>query len=492
MDLDEQVRIGESAEESYASIFNGKWDTGEKRKKEDRETIRIDKNEFRWTVFKEYEPQKKLDHVTRYVFPFLKDLNEETSPYARHMKSANFFLPSPVLLEDAMAAIDDIFDYIKSDSDKGQKFQDTQGDFYEYLLSELKNAGKNGQFRTPRHLIRYLVEILDPDITDKICDPASGTGGFLLAAYQYILTKHSSTNQKIQDENGFFNGLGDQIKDEKNWDKLKRETFYGYDIDSGMVRIGLMNLMLHGISYPQIENEDTLSKKYEDKYMDSDYSIVLANPPFTGKISKGEKSDQFRIDSNSTELLFVERIVKMLKPGGKGGVIIPEGVLFGSSKANKQVREILLKDCQLDAVISLPSGVFKPYTGVKTAILVFTKVQPDSQQFHTEKVWFYQLQSDGYSLDDNRRKLKEKPLSAAVSDWRERDANSLQTERKGQHFYVPLAEIQINDYDLSFNRYKEFQYEAQMYDPPKKILESLMRLEKEILNDMDELNGFIG
>lgn len=489
MDIDEKERI-EFGGGKYDSIFDGEWDTGEK--DSDDKPIMIDKNELRWTVFKEYETQQKFDHVTKYVFPFLKTLNENTSPYARHMKNANFFMPTPALLEDAIVAIDDIFDYIKKEHDDGQKFQDTQGDMYEYLLSELKNAGKMGQFRTPRHLIRFLVEVLDPDLNDTICDPASGTGGFLLAAYQYILTKHSSEKSKIKDENGFYNGLGDKISDKEYWAKLRKRTFYGYDIDSGMVRIGLMNLMLHGISFPHIENEDTLSKKYEENYQDSEHSIVLANPPFTGKISKVEKSDQFRIDTNSTELLFVERIMKMLQPGGKGGVIIPEGVLFGSSTANKQLREILLKDCQLEAVISLPSGVFKPYTGVKTAMLVFTKVQQDAQQFHTEKVWFYELLSDGYSLDDNRRRLKDNPLPEAVSNWKKRSELSSEEERRGQHFFVPLEEIQQTDYDLSFNRYKEFVYEEQEYDPPKQILESLMKLEKEILEDMEELNGLIG
>ncbi len=489
MDSDEVDRTAFS-EDNYTSIFEGTWDTGEK--DTEGNSILINKEELRWTVFKEYETERKLKHVTQYVFPFLKELNEENSPYARHMKSANFFMPSALLLEDAMLAIDDIFEYIERDKKEGQAFQDTQGDVYEYLLSELKNAGKNGQFRTPRHLIRFLVEVLDPDLGDRICDPAAGTGGFLVAAYQHILAKHSSEEKKVEDDNGFYNGIGDQIKDEKFWDQLKKETFYGYDIDAGMVRIGLMNLMLHGITYPHIENLDTLSNKYEENYQDGQFSVVLANPPFTGKISKNDKSDAFRISSNSTELLFLERIMNMLQPGGKGGVIIPEGVLFGSSNAVKQLREILLRDCQLEAVISLPSGVFKPYTGVKTAMLVFVKAQKNSNEFHTEKVWFYDLQSDGYSLDDNRRRLKDSPLPEAVSDWEKRKENSSETERKGRHFYVPLEEIQKNDFDLSINRYKEFVYEEQDYDPPKEILASLINLEKEILKDMEGLKDLVG
>lgn len=485
-DTDEQERA-EFAGESFTSIFSGYT-----------ETIRADQpytisNEsMRWSKFKEYDPQRKFDHVKDHVFPFIKNLDGETSPFARHMDNAVFMLPSPALLEDAMNAIDEIFASVQEEQSQGQEFQDTQGDVYEYLLSELKEAGKNGQFRTPRHLIRFLVEILDPGLEDRICDPACGTGGFLLAAYQYILARYSSDSMKVEDDNGFFNGKGDKIKDNKFWEKLRTDTFFGFDIDPTMVRIGLMNLMLHGINQPQIENIDTLSKKYDDNYPDGQYSMVIANPPFTGKISKGEMSDQFRVGGNSSELLFVERIVKMLQAGGKAAVIIPEGVLFGSSKNNKLVREILLKDCQLEAMISLPAGAFKPYTGVKTSVLVFTKVEHDAQEFHTEKVWFYELSSDGYSLDDNRRKLNEKPLPEAVIDWKESATKSTEEARKGKHFYVPLAELEANDYDLSFNRYKAFEYEEQTYDPPKEILARLIGLEEEILRDMQELNDLIG
>ncbi|WP_289029166.1 type I restriction-modification system subunit M [uncultured Algoriphagus sp.] len=486
----EEIEKHQFSGTAYESIFDGDWDTG--KIDGEKKPILIPKEELRWTNFKERETQDKYDHVKENVFPFIKSLNPKKSQFSKHMENAVFLIPSPNLLEDAIKSIDDIFKYIQSDRNKGQEFQDTQGDVYEYLLSELKESGKNGQFRTPRHLIRFLVEIIDPDRNDRICDPASGTGGFLLSAYQYILAKHTSEKDLIEDEDGFYHGKGDKIKDPKYWEKLWDDTFFGFDIDPTMVRIGLMNLMLHGIKVPHIENADTLSKKYEDRFQDGAYSVVLANPPFTGKISKTEKSDQFRVNTNSTELLFVDRIMKMLQTGGKGGVIIPEGVLFGSSKANKQLRELLLKDCQLEAVISLPSGVFKPYTGVKTAILIFTKAQQGSQQFHTEKVWFYQLQSDGYSLDDNRRRLKDKPLPEAVQLWKERAEKSTTEERKGQHFFVPLEEIKENDYDLSFNRYKEFFYEEQRYDPPKKILEALMALEKEILRDMEELNDLVG
>lgn len=485
----EEKEFTESRGKKYKSIFAGKWDTGKKDEKG--RSIKISKDELRWINFKEQDAQDKYDHVKENVFQFIKTLNPKQSQFSKHMENAVFLIPTPNLLEDAMKSIDEIFSYIQNDRSNGQEFQDTQGDVYEYLLSELKESGKNGQFRTPRHLIRFLVEIIDPDINDRICDPACGTGGFLLSTYQYILAKHTQKKNLIEDEDGFFNGKGDKIKDHNIWDKLWTDTFFGFDMDATMVRIGLMNLILHGIKIPHIEKTDTLSQMYEDNFENEFYSIVLANPPFTGKISKADKSEKFRVNTNSTELLFVDRIIKMLQTGGKGGVIVPEGVLFGSSKANKHLRELLLKDCQLEAVISLPSGVFKPYAGVKTSMLIFTKVQQNSEQFHTEQVWFYELLSDGYSLDDKRRKLKKKPLPIAIKKWSDRHNKNTNATRKGQHFYVPLDEVKSNDYDLSFNRYKEFVYKEQTYDPPKKILEALVTLEKEILEDMEELKDLI-
>jgi type I restriction enzyme M protein len=254
-----------------------------------------------------------------------------------------------------------------------------------------------------------------------------------------------------------------------------------------MVRLALMNLMMHGIDNPQIDFKDSLSKSYNEAGQND---IVLANPPFTGKIDRGDVNTSLRIDSPASELLFLDRISSMLRAGGKAAVIIPEGVLFGSSNAQKQTREILLKDNQLEAVISLPSGAFKPYTGVKTAILVFTKVEENSKTWHTEKVWFYELKSDGYSLDDNRRRLNDLPLPEAKLAFDSR--NRTKTVNRKSYFFVPILEIQGNDLDLSYNRYKEYEYVEQKYDPPKEILAKLMALEKEILKDMEELNGLIG
>jgi len=251
--------------------------------------------------------------------------------------------------------------------------------------------------------------------------------------------------------------------------------------------LGLMNLMMHGIDNPKIDYKDSLSKSYNEA---EQYDIVLANPPFTGKIDRDDINTSLRINSSSSELLFLDRISSMLRKDGKAAVIVPEGVLFGSSKAQKQTKEILLKDNQLEAVISLPKGTFKPYTGVKTAILVFTKVEEKSKTWHTEKVWFYELRSDGYSLDDNRRRLKDFPLPEAKRAFDSRN-KTLAKDRK-IHFFVPIDEIQENDLDLSFNRYKEYVYTEQPYEPPKEILAKLMNLEKEILSDIEELNSLIG
>jgi type I restriction enzyme M protein len=462
------------AEHEYKSIFEGNDDC-------------------RWSHFSLLDPDSMLKLVSEKAFPLIKTINDPSQPYTRYMKDAIFIINNSALLDEAVKAINEIYDEIKIQQDAGQQFQDTQGDVYEYLLNELSQSGKNGQFRTPRHLIQFMCEIIDPDWTDKICDPACGTGGFLVGAYQHILTKYSSPEEITEDENGlrrFKKYGGDTITRIEVWDTLREKTFYGFDLDQTMVRIGLMNLMLHGIKIPNIENTDTLSKKYDQNYADGEYSVIMANPPFTGRIDKGGMSDRLKIDGTQSELLFLVRISKMLRSGGKAAVIIPEGVLFGGGKAQKATREILLKDNQLEAVISLPSGAFKPYTGVKTAILIFTKVEEDSQQWHTEKVWFYELANDGYSLDDNRRKLAENPLPVAVEAYKTR-ATTTPEERKA-HFFVPLAEIQANDLDLSYNRYRKFEYEEQTYQPPQEILKELFVLEDEIRIEMEELKNLIG
>ena len=449
------------------------------------------KQELRWNNFKRITPtDKMLEHVRYNVFPFIKTLNGDTSPFTKHMSNAVFIIEKPTLLFEAINKIEEIFIEIEKDaSEGGHTFQDIQGDVYEMLLSEIAQAGKNGQFRTPRHIIKLMAELVEPQLGNKIADPACGTAGFLLGAYQYILTDlvRKKDKKKLEkDEDGFEMATYSSFIDEKI-KKVLDESFYGFDIDVTMVRLGLMNLMMHGIDNPKIDYKDSLSKSYNEA---GQYDIVLANPPFTGKIDRGDVNTSLRIESPSSELLFLDRISSMLRIGGKAAVIIPEGVLFGSSNAQKQTREIILKDNQLEAVISLPSGAFKPYTGVKTAILVFTKVEEKSKKWHTEKVWFYELLSDGYSLDDNRRRLKDFPLPETKEAFDKR--NKTKTKDRKSHFFVPIAEIQENDLDLSFNRYKEYEYVEQTYEPPKDILAKLMKLEKEILKDMEELNSLIG
>ncbi|ELR69322.1 Type I restriction-modification system, DNA-methyltransferase subunit M [Fulvivirga imtechensis AK7] len=445
--------------------------------------------ELRWSYFKNMSADAMLQHVRFNVFDFVKKLNSDTAFFTKHMESANFELRSPSLLVEAIKKIDEIYLEIEKDAEDGkQTIQDIQGDVYEMLLSEIATAGKMGQFRTPRHLIKLMAELVEPKLGNRIADPACGTGGFLIGAYQYILTdlvRKTEPSKLTIDEDGFESGIVSSILTPENKIILD-QGLIGFDIDVTMVRLGLMNLMMHGINNPQIDYRNTLSKSYNEE---ASYDIVMANPPFTGKLDKGDINPDLKIDSTSTELLFLSRISKMLRAGGKAAVIIPEGVLFGSSGAQKATREMLLKDSQLEAVVSLPQGAFKPYTGVKTAILIFTKVQEDSKDWHTEKVWFYSVENDGYSLDDNRRKLKENPLPEIKTAFEARA--KVKYENRKNHFFVELKEIQENELDLSYNRYKEYEYAEQKYDPPKEILEKLIQLEKEILEDMNELNSLI-
>lgn len=498
LDEIESKRENEAEKENkkYISKFSGKYKPefilneteSEKRIKA---KIQRPKSELRWNYFSTIESNEDLlQHVRYNVFQFIKTLNDETSPFTKYMENAVFIIEKPSLLVEAISKIDDIFIEIEKDAkEKGHNFQDIQGDVYEMLLSEIAQAGKNGQFRTPRHIIKLMAELVKPKLGDKIADPACGTSGFLLGAYQYILTDLARKKENIdieKDEDGFEIGSYSSVLDDKT-KKIIDESFYGFDIDITMVRLGLMNLIMHGIDNPKIDYKDSLSKSYDESNF---YDIVLANPPFTGKLDRDDLNSNLRVDSSSSELLFLDRISSMLKVKGKAAVIIPEGVLFGSSNAQKKTREIILKDNNLEAVVSLPSGAFKPYTGVKTAILIFTKVKENSKDWNTKKVWFYELQSDGYSLDDNRRRLKDFPLPETVKDFYNR--NKFKTKDRKSHFYVPINEIQENDLDLSYNRYKEYVYVEQTYDPPKEILSKLIMLEHEILNELEELNNLIG
>ena len=440
-----------------------------------------DKENLRWSYFRQLEGGEMLTHIQTKVFPFLKTIGKEESPFVKHMGNAVFIISKPSLLVEAVNIIDEIFEEITKQESEGQGFQDTQGDLYEYLLSEITSAGKLGQFRTPRHIIQLICELVDPKLGDTICDPACGTGGFLLGAYQHIITAHTSKEHQKTDENGLTRGLlGDKLTDEKQWSHLKEKTFYGYDMDESMVRIGLMNLMMHGISSPNIAQKDTLSKKYDE---DNHFDVIVANPPFKGSIDKGDINESLSLATTKTELLFIDRIIKSLKIGGRAGVIVPDGVLFGSSTAHKQARKMLLNDCELQGIISMPSGVFKPYAGVSTAILIFVKGG------ETEKVWFYDMESDGYTLDDKRSKINGGgDLPDIVQKWKTRK-DQVENKTNSKFFYVDKKEIEEADFDLSINRYKVTDYEDVKYEDPKVILGKIELLEQEIVSGLDNLKS---
>lgn len=433
---------------------------------------------LRWSHFKQMEGGAMLDHVQKKVFPFLKSLGTTDSPYAKHMGNAVFIISKPSLLVEAVNIIDEIYEEIAREQSEGQEFQDTQGDLYEHLLSEITSAGKLGQFRTPRHVIQMMCELVNPQLGDTVCDPACGTGGFLLGAYQHILTQHTSDKHRVTDANGLQRGLvGDLLTDERQWQHLKEKTFYGFDADEAMVRIGLMNLMMHGISHPNIEQRDTLSKNYVEEGV---YDVILANPPFKGSIDKGDINESLMLPTTKTELLFINRIVNALRVGGRASMIVPDGVLFGSSNAHKLARKMLIEQCELQGVVSMPSGVFKPYAGVSTAILVFVKGG------ETEKVWFYDMEADGFSLDDKRDRISQNDIPDIVAQWKKR-GQTKESDRSAKCFFVPRKEIEGNDYDLSVNRYKEVTYEAVQYEKPKVILAKIEKLEGEIMEGISAL-----
>lgn len=496
--------------EEYTSRFEGTWIPPEERNWPVAEQRPIDKRTLRWSEFKRMQAEEMLQHVQGKVFPFLKDLNGAESNFTHHMKNAVFIIPKPALLVEAVKTIDDIFAVMEKDSQEhGQAFQDIQGDVYEMLLSEIATAGKNGQFRTPRHIIKLMAELVQPQLGHRIIDPACGTGGFLLGAYQYIVTQlaiNAGTKNLVPDEDGFIRTSVAATFDEKRQFVLQ-ESLYGYDIDATMVRLGLMNLMMHGIDEPNIDYQDTLSKSYNEE---SAYDIVLANPPFTGSIDKGDINEALQLGTTKTELLFVENIYRLLKKGGTACVIVPQGVLFGSGKAFRDLRQTLVERCDLKAVITLPSGVFKPYAGVSTAILLFTKVWGAKDKITkpaTEHVWFYEMVADGYSLDDKRIKQEGYgDLQDIITKYHTRDAE-VDTDRTTKFFMVPYSELadEKNNFDLSLSRYKEDVFEEVNYDAPGVILGRLIQAEvgdvddaelakvqSGIVRELLELKGMVG
>jgi type I restriction enzyme M protein len=496
--------------ENYISKFTGTWTPPEYRSQPEPEKFAIDKRSLRWSEFKRMQAEEMLQHVQGKVFPFLKDLNGAESNFTHHMKNAVFIIPKPALLVEAVKTIDDIFEVMEKDSkEKGQAFQDIQGDVYEFLLSEIATAGKNGQFRTPRHIIKLMADLVQPRLGHKIADPACGSGGFLLGAYQFIVTelaKKAGAQDLKPDEDGFTRTSVAAALTEKA-QAILSSTLWGYDIDQTMVRLGLMNLMMHGIDEPHIDYKDTLSKSNTEE---AEYDIVMANPPFTGSIDKGDINEHLQLATTKTELLFVENIYRLLKKGGTACVIVPQGVLFGSGGAFKTLRQMLVERCDLKAVITLPSGVFKPYAGVSTAILLFTKVWGPKDKVTkpaTEHVWFYEMAADGYSLDDKRSKQEGYgDLQDIIGKYHARDA-ATDTDRTAKCFMVPRSEIadEKNNYDLSLSRYKQDVFEEVHYDAPGVILERLIRAEvgdvdeadlakvqSGIVRDLLELKGMVG
>ena len=435
--------------------------------------------DMRWSHFKNFSPAEMYEVVDQHVFPFLRTLGGDGSTYAHHMKDARFTIPTPALLAKVVDLIADV----------PMNDRDTKGDLYEYMLGKIASAGQNGQFRTPRHIIRLMVEMTAPAAGDVICDPACGTAGFLVASGEYLREKHP-----------------EMLHDEKPRAHFHEKMFHGFDFDNTMLRIGSMNMLLHGVDNPDIRYRDSLAQDHADE--EERYSLVLANPPFAGSLDyeNTAKDLQQIVKTKKTELLFLALFIRLLKPGGRAAVIVPEGVLFGSSKAHKTLRRILVEDQKLDAVISLPSGVFRPYAGVSTAILAFTKTNSGG----TDSVWFYDVQADGMSLDDKRTPLltddklgavPATPLSAdehpknnlpdVLARWFARADDELARARTDQSFCVAKADIVTQNYDLGLNRYKEVVHTDIEHKPPLEILSELAAMETEIQDGMKALEAIL-
>jgi type I restriction modification system M subunit (site-specific DNA-methyltransferase subunit) len=417
--------------------------------------------ECRWSIFKNYPAEKMYKIVGEDVFPFIKSLsNNKNSGYAKYMEDAIFIIPTPIMLQRVVTAIDKL----------KMKDRDTKGDVYEYLLSKLSTAGTNGQFRTPRHIIKMMVELMKPTPEDIIVDPAAGSAGFLVEAGEYLRNNR----------NDLF--LTDNLKEHFN-----NTMFYGFDMDRTMLRIGAMNLMQHGIENPNISYKDSLSEDNEDN---SKYTLVLANPPFKGSIdSERTSKDLLNVTkTKKTELLFLALFLRILRTGGRAASIVPDGVLFGSSNAHKAIRKEIIEKHKLEAIISMPSGVFKPYAGVSTAIMIFTKTSDGG----TDKVWFYDMTADGFSLDDQRQTVKENDIPDIIKRFDNRNSKEEQERaRTEKSFFVPKEEIVENDYDLSINKYKEIVVEKKEYEEPKVILKRVIDMENELQQKLKELEELL-
>ena len=413
---------------------------------------------LRWSQFKNASPEVMHKTVADKVFPFLRSMGDGTT-YSEHMKDARFTIPTPALLSKVVDMLDDI----------PMANRDTNGDLYEYLLSKIASAGVNGQFRTPRHIIELMVAMTAPKPSDEICDPACGTAGFLVAASEYVRNTHA-----------------DALLDQRQRTHFHRSMFHGYDFDSTMLRIGSMNMLLHGIESPDIRYRDSLSEGASEDT--EKYTLILANPPFAGSLDYEATSKDLQrvVKTKKTELLFLALFLKLLKPGGRAAVIVPDGVLFGSSTAHKTLRKTLIEDQKLDAVVKLPSGVFRPYAGVSTAILFFTKTNSGG----TDDVWFYDVQADGFSLDDKRNPVEANDLPEVLARWQNRSAEK-DRARTEQSFLVPKADIVAQGYDLSLNRYKEIVHDEIEHRDPLEIIADIEQLEEEIAKGLSELKAML-
>lgn len=440
----------------FQSIFTEEVKIGERT---------IDGNRLKWSVFHDFPADQMYAVMQEWVFPFIKTLHsDKSSAYSKYMDDAIFKLPTPLLLSKVVDSLDEIYRLMNENQSV-----DVRGDVYEYLLSRIAQSGRNGQFRTPRHIIRMMVEMMNPAFDEIICDPACGTSGFLVASGEY---------------------LKETRKKEIFYDKQKKEhymnhMFHGYDMDRTMLRIGAMNMMTHGIDNPFIEYRDSLSDQNPDK---EKYSLILANPPFKGSLdAETVSADLLKVcKTKKTELLFLALFLRMLKTGGRCACIVPDGVLFGSSSAHKAIRKEIVENQRLQAIVSMPSGVFKPYAGVSTAILIFTKTDHGG----TDQVWFYDMTADGFSLDDKRTPAADNDIPDIIERFRnlKKEADRKRTEKS---FLVPKQEIVDNGYDLSINKYKEIEYVPVEYPPTEEIMAELRELERQIGQEMDELEKLL-
>ena len=426
----------------------------------------VNGNQLKWSVFHDFPAGKMYATVQEMVFPFIKNLHgDRESAYSKYMGDAIFKIPTPLMLDKIVNAMDGIYDQMAQ-----LQNADARGDVYEYLLSKIATAGVNGQFRTPRHIIRMMVELMDPGPDEVICDPACGTSGFLVAAGDYL--------KERKKEAVLFN--------RQNKDHFMNRMFHGYDMDRTMLRIGAMNMMTHGVDNPSIEYRDSLSDQNPDRSL---YSLILANPPFKGSLDNDTVSpDLLKIcKTKKTELLFLALFLRMLKMGGRCACIVPDGVLFGSSTAHKAIRKEIIENNRLEAVISMPSGVFKPYAGVSTAVLIFTKTEHGG----TDQVWFYDMRADGFSLDDKRSPVSENDIPDIIARFRNPEGET-ERQRTEKSFLVPKDEIVGNEYDLSINKYKKTEYKPVEYPPTSEILAEIQRLNQQINEETEALMKLLG